>query len=264
MADLASVGKSALLAWIVASLVVWGRVAWRLLWARSAPIPKLERQPVSWPGVPVCATFLTALLLPSFIIVYVSPAHGSLGMIEWGMAARLVQIAAIVGLLAVSGPLRKEDFGCDLSKWREDVMVGVRGFMASAGPVFGVIFLVALFGFRAPEDQHPLLKIVEARPDLEVLAWIAFSATIIAPLSEELTYRVLLQGWLESELRPWQAILVSAGTFAVAHEDFDRLPLLPLATILGYVYYRRHSFVSVVVLHGLFNGSMLAVKLLTR
>lgn len=264
MADLDSIGKSALLAWLAASLVVWGRIAWTLVRTGNAPIPKVERQPVSWPGVPVCATFLAALLIPSFIVAYVQPERGSLAMIQWGAAARLIQIAATVGLLAIPGPLRKEDFGCDLSNWRGDVAVGLRGFLASAAPVFGVIYFVAFFGLRTPDDQHPLLKIVEARPTFEMLAWIVFSATVIAPLSEELTYRVLLQGWLQSELRPWQAIVVAAGTFAVAHEDFDRLPLLPLALILGYVYYRRHSYLSVVVLHGLFNGIMLAIKLLTQ
>jgi membrane protease YdiL (CAAX protease family) len=41
------------------------------------------------------------------------------------------------------------------------------------------------------------------------------------------------------------------------------LPLLPLALVLGYVYDRRHSYLAVVVLHALFNLTMLAAQLLT-
>jgi len=42
------------------------------------------------------------------------------------------------------------------------------------------------------------------------------------------------------------------------------LPLVPLALILGYVYYRRHSYLSVVLLHALFNGANLWLALIAK
>ena len=39
---------------------------------------------------------------------------------------------------------------------------------------------------------------------------------------------------------------------------------LPLALILGYVYYRRQSYLAVVVLHALFNGTMVTLSRLPQ
>jgi membrane protease YdiL (CAAX protease family) len=94
--------------------------------------------------------------------------------------------------------------------------------------------------------------------------WIVLSAAFLAPLTEELLYRVLLQGWAQSHLAPWQAIVASSFVFVAQHSMSDWLPLLPLALILGYVYHRRRSYLAVVVLHALFNGVMLALAWLAR
>jgi len=276
MADWEGIGKIALLlrgAWLAASLAVWGCIVWKLALTGRATVSRVERQGVSWPGVPVCATFLAALLAPAFLLALADlvvpelvptlnqPAQ-ALALIQWNLAMRVVQIAVIVGLLALAGPLRKQDFGCDLATWHADLAIGTEGFLASAAPVFGVLVIVALLGWRSPDDKHPMLQVAQAGVGVETLAWLALSVVVVAPLSEELTYRVLLQGWLQSQLPAWQAIVITAGVFVVGHAEFDRLPLVPLALILGYVYYRRNSYLSVVVLHALFNAANLAMAIL--
>jgi membrane protease YdiL (CAAX protease family) len=254
-------------AWLAASLVLCGRIAWASLRTGRPPIQWAERPAVSWPAVPVCATFLAALLAPWYFMYYVVQFGGQLeqvALLQWNCVARFAQMGLIAGLLAAAGPLRRQDFGCDFSDWKRDAAVGLKGFVASALPVFGTMLLLLLFQLRAPEDKHVLLQAIEKGAGPSLLAWIAFSVILIAPLSEELTYRVLLQGWLETQLRPWQAIVIAAGVFVVQHQEFDRLPLVPLALILGYVYYRRHSYLSVVLLHALFNGANLWLALIAK
>ncbi|HEY3964048.1 MAG TPA: CPBP family intramembrane glutamic endopeptidase, partial [Planctomycetaceae bacterium] len=94
--------------------------------------------------------------------------------------------------------------------------------------------------------------------------WIIVSAVILAPVAEELLYRVLLQGWAQGQMASWKAIVFSSFVFVVQHDPFDWLPLIPLALILSYVYNRRRSYLAVVVLHALFNGVMLALAALTK
>jgi membrane protease YdiL (CAAX protease family) len=108
------------------------------------------------------------------------------------------------------------------------------------------------------------LKILDSDSGHEILAWIALSVVIVAPLAEELLYRVLLQGWTQAHITPWKAIVFSATIFSLAHQEHDWLPLFPLALILGYVYHRTHSYLAVVVLHALFNATNLTLAVLTH
>jgi membrane protease YdiL (CAAX protease family) len=51
--------------------------------------------------------------------------------------------------------------------------------------------------------------------------------------------------------------------FAAVHRLPDAIPLLPLALVLGYVYQQRRSFLSIVLLHMLFNAANLILAVLT-
>ena len=75
-------------------------------------------------------------------------------------------------------------------------------------------------------------------------------------------YRVILQGWLESWLPPWTAIVISSALFCAGHGYPDSLALGPLALTLGYVYHRRRSYLTVVVTHAAFNAVMLLLMAL--
>ncbi len=50
---------------------------------------------------------------------------------------------------------------------------------------------------QEPSD-HPLVKLVmNGKPDVTVMLLAGFTAVVVAPLCEEITFRLLLQGWLE-------------------------------------------------------------------
>ncbi len=104
MADLRSIGNYAPDLLFMASLAVW---AWVIVNRASilAPLPSGAREPVSWPALPVCATFLVTFLLPAFAEALFQRLAGpgkplSLATVQWRCAVSLAQIVTIVGLLS--------------------------------------------------------------------------------------------------------------------------------------------------------------------
>lgn len=153
-------------------------------------------------------------------------------------------------------------FGIGLRQWPWQIAAGVFGLLLAMGPV--MLSLGATAAWRSKETQHSFLQLLADQPPLDVLVLMLATVCVIAPLSEELMFRVILQGWLRSRLARWPAILVTAALFALVHGWRDSLPLLPLALILGWLFDRQHSYLAVVTTHSLFNGVMLTLALLTR
>lgn len=91
----------------------------------------------------------------------------------------------------------------------------------------------------------------------------AFVVCVVAPITEELTFRGL--GF--SLLRPLgatAAVLLTALAFGLAHGLVDALPVLfAFGVGLAYIRLRQDSVVPGMVLHGLFNAIALAVAVST-
>ena len=103
-------------------------------------------------------------------------------------------------------------------------------------------------------DQHPFLEMMESDVGMAVLGLIALTAVVLAPIVEELQFRVVILGGIAQLGRPWLALVVSSVLFAFAHGFPDSLALLPLAFALGYAYLRRRSYITVMLVHFLFNA----------
>lgn len=269
MADRELIGNCLYGGLLSGSVLVWCAICGVWKARGTAPLTPAEPHPVSWRAAPVCATFLVAYLLPTFLMTWIASRFGpldrlSLANVQWQCLCVVVQIVTVVGLLALAGPLRKLDFGLTLVHWRSDLVAGAAGCLASFLPIHLATSWQQVLQWRGPDDKHVLFRVLTSSSEPHVLIWIVVSAVVVAPLAEELLYRVLLQGWAQSRVAAWQAIGFSSFVFVVQHEPFDWLPLIPLALILGYVYNRRRSFLAVFVLHALFNGVMLVLAILTR
>jgi membrane protease YdiL (CAAX protease family) len=141
------------------------------------------------------------------------------------------------------------------------IPVGIGTFFASVLPTYAV--LLASLPFRSRETQHQLLQLLGQSPDILTLVVLAITVVIFAPLSEELMFRVTLQGWLTDWLGSARAMPIVALLFAVVHGWRDGLALVPLALLFGYVYDRRQDYFAVVIAHGAFNGANLVLALLS-
>jgi len=164
-------------------------------------------------------------------------------------------------LLAGKGSRKLSEFGITLKSWRQDTVSGGWGFLAAIVPVFFVVWITQ--PLRSEESEHVLLKLLKESPQLETVLWIGLSVVILAPVAEELIFRVILQGVLRSRLSANGAIAISSLMFVSVHRFPDSLALLPLAVLFGYVYERRHSYLAVVVMHALFNLTNLVLALLS-
>ena len=156
------------------------------------------------------------------------------------------------------------EFGLNLKSLRDQVRDGFNGFFLAVLPMAVTIVLTASLSLRTEETQNPLLRLLTETGNPIDVVLVGLLAVVVAPLSEEMMFRVILQGWLTTVVRPGLAILIVVALFAAIHGLADGLALLPLATVLGYLFYRRHSYVSVVVIHFLFNATMLVLQLLTQ
>lgn len=172
-----------------------------------------------------------------------------------------ISIVLVVPPVLVASGERWSSLGMSTSRMTDQIRVGIAGYFAAAIPM--AISMLITLPFRGGENQHSLLKVLMASPDLATVLAIGISAAVSAPLLEEFLYRVILQGWLTTFLPATIAIPAVAGLFCMVHGWRDGLALLPLAFILGYVFHRRHSYLSVVVIHALFNATMLTLQLLS-
>ena len=85
----------------------------------------------------------------------------------------------------------------------------------------------------------------------------------MAPIEEELLYRVIFQGTLQRYVSPLTSIIISAAVFSAVHGFPDALGLFPLALILGYLYWRTGSYLTIVTTHAAFNGVTVLLTVLS-
>jgi membrane protease YdiL (CAAX protease family) len=109
------------------------------------------------------------------------------------------------------------------------------------------------------EAQHPLLEMIQNGVGVNVMLLIAITAVILAPLMEELLFRVIILGGLLNRKNITAsstaiAVGITSVLFAFAHGFPDNLALLPLAAAIAWTYHQRRSYRTVVMVHFLFNG----------
>jgi membrane protease YdiL (CAAX protease family) len=163
------------------------------------------RRPVPWHGfwalLPVALVVLTisTAIFEAGTVPEAKPetAADLVSQLAKAGSLQLALVGAImVALIAVS-QTTWADLGLprNLREFGEDVGIGVLAWLASLLPVYGTqLVLVTLFGHA---EGHPLIQMIEQHgsPMLFVLAFAA--AVVVAPLCEELMFRLVLQGWLE-------------------------------------------------------------------
>ncbi len=88
---------------------------------------------------------------------------------------------------------RWSDFGFSWNGVRRDLWIGFLAFLMIVPPVFLLQGILSQFW----PYTHPLIELVQTKPDPMFFVVSGFSAVIVAPFAEELMFRGWLQGWLE-------------------------------------------------------------------
>lgn len=97
------------------------------------------------------------------------------------------------------------------------------------------------------------------------LAAVFALAVIMAPLTEEMLFRGWLYTSLRAEFGSRAAIGASSALFALAHYErtlLYALAVLPVGILLGFIRERTGGIRATILLHAIYNGSALGLKLL--
>ena len=137
------------------------------------------------------------------------------------------------------------------------VTLNLRAGKVSAPLILWGIVLVFVTGVMI----EPLLELFPSRY-LEQLnlyigtgGWSILMTVVLAPVMEEVLFRGLIQGALCERDGATKAILLSALLFGVFHMiPQQAINAFFVGIILGYIYYRTRSLLTVIVLHALNNG----------
>lgn len=130
-------------------------------------------------------------------------------------------------------------------------------FLAAYLPTTALRLLIVLISFGISGEMpqsHPFLEMLDQGIGIPMIAMILVMAVFVAPVVEELQFRVVALGGIAQLGWPRAALVISSILFAFAHGFPDSIALIPLAFALGYTYLRRRSYVTVMLVHFLFNA----------
>ncbi len=253
---------------LLASLAVWGLIFERLttgvpLVSRSVPVTR----PRPWLAIVVTLGWIGFSCLSQLFLHSQPPMaekfneQQALFLLSFNLLAQITTTCLLLVCLTRLGSQRLTRFGIDGRQPGEAIEAGLLGYLTAVIPV--IILNVAVSAFRTEENQHVFLQILDSHKSVLLVVLMIASAVIMAPLEEELMYRVILQGTLQRHLPPMASILISASLFSAVHGFPDAVGLFPLALILGFLYWRTGSYLTIVTTHATFNGVTVFLTLMS-
>jgi membrane protease YdiL (CAAX protease family) len=176
------------------------------LFRRGPVLPYEPRRCVPW-GAPatILALLFVAMALASSVgsVAHDEPAAGQaatdVDRLAGSLIAQLSLVIPFVFAVIVLSGATPHDLGLPESGrvLARDVVIGVVGWLAVLAPII-LLQAALMYLFRIKESGHELVKmLIDGQPDLMVLVLASLAAVVIAPICEELVFRLLLQGWLE-------------------------------------------------------------------
>jgi membrane protease YdiL (CAAX protease family) len=133
------------------------------------------------------------------ILIRLTPEEA---LIVSSTAASLVILAIGLSLISFRTGAAPRDFGWSHRDAGIDLKMGLIAFVMLAPPVYALQGLLVSFW---QESKHPLVEMFKEEPSAGFFAILFVSAAIVAPLFEEIVFRVLLQGLLEKVFSPARA-----------------------------------------------------------
>lgn len=152
-------------------------------------------------------------------------------------------------------PLPKNWFNFN---WRSNWMIwGIGGYLVAL-PLVILVSLINQQIWQGQGGSNPLLQIALNNQDRVALVIFFITASVAAPLFEEIMFRGFLLPSLTRYQSPWSAIALSSLLFAIAHLNVSEvIPLATLGMVLGFTYVRSGNLLAPMLLHCLWNSGTL-------
>jgi membrane protease YdiL (CAAX protease family) len=153
-------------------------------------------------------------------------------------------------------PLPKDWFRFDFGQ-KNWLLWGGGGYLVAL-PLVVLVSLLNQQIWQGQGGSNPLLLLALESQDWLALALFFVTASLLAPIFEEIMFRGFLLPSLTRYLPVWGAIVSSGLIFAIAHLSLSEvLPLTTLGIILGVVYTRSRNLLASILLHSLWNSGTL-------
>jgi len=219
---------------------------------RFLPISRLR--PGTWTGREVFFAFCAIVGFPSIVVEILSligfftPLIGPAPDPEGPIAARslfamrcanlssplglCVTLGFLFAILFVRSRCRPHHLGLSWSRGPANIALGLLAFLVTT-PIVLAVYLGTDLSVKAfvPTRLHPLAQLGA----LELFGWewifIAFQATVAAPLLEEIVFRGVLQGWLRRGSLTGHLVIITATLFIGAANIWYEVPELELKVV---------------------------------
>lgn len=170
----------------------------------------------------------------------------------------LMAIAGILVLVASIWPFRPLPQNWFQIKWLDNWTVwGFGGYMVAL-PLVLIVSLINQQIWQGQGGSNPILFLALKAQDQVALTIFFLTASVMAPLYEEIMFRGFLLPSLTRYLPVWGSIVLSGFLFAIAHLSLSEvLPLMTLGIILGFVYTKSKNLLAPMLLHSLWNSGTL-------
>ena len=216
---------------------------------------------ITWQVLIVGFFFIGQFVLPLLLgILNINPVNSSLRI-------KAVYVLVNYTLMAVGGisvlyfsiksflPLSQDWFKFKFD--RNGFVWGIGGYLVAV-PLVLLVSLINQQIWQGQGGSNPLLFLALQAQDTVALAIFFSTASLAAPLFEEIMFRGFLLPSLTRYVPVWSAIIISALLFAIAHLSLSEvLPLATLGIILGVVYTRSRNLLAPMLLHSLWNSGTL-------
>lgn len=238
----------------------------------SSPSPISPESPTTYapdafrPSITVLAFLgmlaLIAIVLIVAVVGFVVANHGDFTAIThqtvpFALAVQgLIDVIAAVYLLIVLPGLAHTTLrGLGFRMPRaSDVGIAILGAIAMIVVVNGLGNVID--SLLHAKHQQEAVKIFLGVHDPVVKAAFALLAIVVAPISEEIAFRVFVFSAVRRYAPFWLAAIVSGILFGLAHTDvYALVPLIFGGVILCGVYARTRNAWMSMISHGLFNGA---------
>ena len=135
-----------------------------------------------------------------------TPAASTAENIFASMFVEVVIVGGLVFIVAVFWHANASDLGLprNLPQFGRDLVLGALAGYAALAPVHIIQAVLAYLLNSGEESGHPLVKMIVEYKSNSLVFWVAaVMAVVIAPVCEEVTFRLLFQGWLEKLEDQW-------------------------------------------------------------
>ncbi|MGL5795412.1 MAG: CPBP family glutamic-type intramembrane protease, partial [Waterburya sp.] len=205
--------------------------------------------------------FIGQFVLPLFLGIFnVNPVNSSLRIKAlYVLGTYLLMAAGGISVLYFSIrsflPLPQDWFKFKFtSNW---FVWGIGGYLVAI-PLVLLVSLINQQIWQGQGGSNPLLFLALQAQDQVALAIFFSTASIAAPIFEEIMFRGFLLPSLTRYVSVTSAIIISALIFAIAHLSLSEvLPLATLGIVLGVVYTRSRNLLAPMLLHSLWNSGTL-------